>query len=150
MFSLASVATISACIFLFCLFFALVANVQNVSKTAQTTVGITVFFDEQLPEEQILAAGDIIRGWGEVREVNYVSAKQAWENFKTQYFEGMEELAEGFADDNPPVPGSASYEIFLNSLEDQDGIVNRLEGMEGVRKVRYSSAAVAALPARAG
>ena len=71
------------------------ANVQNVSKTAQTTVGITVFFDEQLPEEQILAAGDIIRGWGEVREVNYVSAKQAWENFKTQYFEGMEELAEG-------------------------------------------------------
>ena len=81
MFSLASIATISACIFLFCLFFALVANVQNVSETAQTTVGITVFFDEQLPEEQILAAGDDIRSWGEVREVNYVSAEQAWENF---------------------------------------------------------------------
>ena len=142
MFSLASIATISACIFLFCLFFALVANVQNVSETAQTTVGITVFFDEQLPEEQILAAGDDIRSWGEVREVNYVSAEQAWENFKIQYFEGMEELAEGFADDNP-LSGSASYEIFLNSLDDQERIVERLNGMEGVRKVRYSSAAVA-------
>ena len=142
LFSLASIATISACIFLFCLFFALIANVQNVAKTAETTVGITVFFDEDMPEDQILAAGDVIRGWEEVREARYISAAQAWENFKTEYFEGMEELAEGFADDNP-LSGSASYEIFLNSLDDQERIVERLNGMEGVRKVRYSSAAVA-------
>ena len=144
LFSLASIATISACIFLFCLFFALIANVQNVAKTAETTVGITVFFDEDMPEDQILAAGDVIRGWEEVREAQYISAAQAWENFKTDYFEGMEELAEGFADDNP-LSGSASYEIFLNNIEEQDKIVERLEGMEGVRKVRYSSTAVAGL-----
>ena len=144
LFSLASIATISACIFLFCLFFALIANVQNVAKTAETTVGITVFFDEDMPEDQILAAGDVIRGWEEVREARYISAAQAWENFKTEYFEGMEELAEGFADDNP-LSGSASYEIFLNDIEEQDKIVERLEGMEGVRKVRYSSTAVAGL-----
>lgn len=144
LFSLASIATISACIFLFCLFFALIANVQNVAKTAETTVGITVFFDEDMPEEQILAAGDGIRGWEEVREARYISAAQAWENFKAEYFEGMEELAEGFADDNP-LSGSASYEIFLNNIEEQDKIVERLEGMEGVRKVRYSSTAVAGL-----
>ena len=144
LFSLASIATISACIFLFCLFFALIANVQNVAKTAETTVGITVFFDEDMPEDQILAAGDVIRGWEEVREAQYISAAQAWENFKTDYFEGMEELAEGFADDNP-LSGSASYEIFLNNIEEQDNIVERLENLEGVRKVRYSSTAVAGL-----
>ena len=144
LFSLASIATISACIFLFCLFFALIDKVQNVAKTAETTVGITVFFDEDMPEDQILAAGDVIRGWEEVREARYISAAQAWENFKTEYFEGMEELAEGFADDNP-LSGSASYEIFLNDIEEQDKIVERLEGMEGVRKVRYSSTAVAGL-----
>ena len=138
MFSLASIATISACIFLFCLFFALVANVQNVSETAQTTVGITVFFDEQLPEEQILAAGDDIRSWGEVREANYVSAEQAWENFKIQYFEGMEELAEGFADDNP-LAGSASYEIYLKDIADQDVIVSYLNTIAGIRKINYSN-----------
>nr|WP_330391762.1 permease-like cell division protein FtsX [Enterocloster clostridioformis] len=114
------------------------------AKTAETTVGITVFFDEDMPEEQILAAGDGIRGWEEVREARYISAAQAWENFKAEYFEGMEELAEGFADDNP-LSGSASYEIFLNDIEEQDKIVERLEGMEGVRKVRYSSTAVAGL-----
>ena len=137
-FSLASTAIISACIFLFCMFFALVANVQNVSETAQTTVGITVFFDEQLPEEQILAAGDDIRSWGEVREANYVSAEQAWENFKIQYFEGMEELAEGFADDNP-LAGSASYEIYLKDIADQDVIVSYLNTITGIRKINYSN-----------
>lgn len=117
---------------------------QNVAKTAETTVGITVFFNEDLPEEQILAAGDVIRGWTEVREAEYVSSAQAWENFKTEYFEGMEELAEGFADDNP-LSGSASYEIYLHNIQDQNQIVERLEGMEGVRKARYSSNAVAGL-----
>lgn len=95
-------------------------------------MGITVFFDEDMPEDQILAAGDVIQGWEEVREAQYISAAQAWENFKTDYFEGMEELAEGFADDNP-LSGSASYEIFLNNIEEQDKIVERLEGMEGVK-----------------
>ena len=146
MFSLASIATISACIFLFCLFFALVANVQNVSETAQTTVGITVFFDEQLPEEQILAAGNDIRSWGEVREVNYVSAEQAWENFKIQYFEGMEELAEGFADDNP-LSGSASYEIFLNSLDES---WNALTVWRACARCAIPAQRSRALPVRAG
>ena len=52
-FSLASVATISACIFLFCLFFAMVANVQHGARAAEETVGISVFFDEGMDEEQI-------------------------------------------------------------------------------------------------
>ena len=146
LFSLASIATISACIFLFCLFFALIANVQNVAKTAETTVGITVFFDEDMPEEQILAAGDGIRGWEEVREARYISAAQAWENFKAEYFEGMEELAEGFADDNP-LSGSASYEIFLNDIEEQDKIVERLEGMEGVAGLTSAGKMVGAMSA---
>ena len=68
-------ATISACIFLFCLFFAIVANVQNITQVAQSTIGISVFFDDGLPVEQITAIGDQIRSWGEVREVEYISAE---------------------------------------------------------------------------
>lgn len=142
LFSLASVATISACIFLFCLFFALAANVRHGAKAAENTVGITVFFDESMTEDEILSQGQEIMAWPEVKEAEYVSAEEAWENFKTQYFEGMEELAEGFAEDNP-LAGSASYEIFLTDISEQEGVVSRLEGMEGVRKVRYSSALAA-------
>ena len=48
-FSLASVAIISACIFLFCMFFGLIANVQYMVRNAESTVGITVFFNEYAP-----------------------------------------------------------------------------------------------------
>ena len=42
-FSLASVATISACIFLFCLFFSIMINIQHVVRNVEGTIGITVF-----------------------------------------------------------------------------------------------------------
>ena len=44
-FSLASVATISACIFLFCMLFGIMSNVQHVVKNVESTVGVTIFFD---------------------------------------------------------------------------------------------------------
>ena len=74
LFSLASMATISACIFLFCLFFAIAANVRNAALTAQNTLGITVFFDDGLDDESIAALGDQIASWGEVREMIFTSA----------------------------------------------------------------------------
>ena len=114
-FSLASVAIISACIFLFCMFFGLIANVQYMVRNAESTVGITVFFNEDMSEDDIQKIGDEIRARDEVKEVKYVSAEEAWENFKKEYFKGVEDLAEGFADDNP-LAGSASYEIYRKTL----------------------------------
>lgn len=142
--SLASTATISACIFLFCLFFAIIGNVRHFAMEAETTVGITVFFDESLSEDEILAIGDQIQVRSEVAEMNYISAQEAWESFKTEYFGDMEELAEGFAEDNP-LAGSASFEIFLKDISLQDQMVEYLNSIEGVRKVNYSNAAAAGL-----
>ena len=84
----------------------------------------------------------MIQSWSEVRGSEVYIRPEAWESFKSEYFEGMEELAEGFEADNP-LANSSSYEIYLKDISNQDMIVKRLEGMEGVRKVRYSSALVA-------
>lgn len=143
-FSLASTATISACIFLFCLFFALVANVQHMVQKAETTVGITVFFDETLPEEKILEIGDTIRARSEVKEADYISAEAAWESFQKEYFKDSEELAAGFADDNP-LAGSASYEIYLKDISDQSKIVSWLQTIPEIRKINYSNDTAAGL-----
>ncbi len=143
-FSLASVATISACIFLFCLFFSIIANVQHMVDKVETTVGITVLFDESLKEEEILAIGEVIALQDEIQEMKYVSAEEAWESFQSEYFAGHEELAAGFAQDNP-LAGSASYEIYLKDISAQDGLVAYLQGIEGVRKVNYSNSAAAGL-----
>ena len=137
-FSLASTAIISACIFLFCMFFALVANVQYMVKNAETTVGITVFFDENMAEADILAIGKEIAARKEIKETKYISAEEAWETFQKEYFKDAEELAEGFADDNP-LAGSASYEIYLKDIADQDVIVSYLHTITGIRKINYSN-----------
>jgi len=137
-FSLASTAIISACIFLFCMLFALAANVQYMVKRAETTVGITVFFDEGLSEAEILALGDTIGAREEVKETRYISAEEAWENFQKEYFKGVEDLAAGFADDNP-LAGSASYEIFLKDISHQGDMVAYLETVPGIRKINYSN-----------
>lgn len=137
-FSLASTAIISACIFLFCMFFALVANVQYMVKNAETTVGITVFFDENMAEADILAIGKEIAARKEIKETKYISAEEAWETFQKEYFKDAEKLAEGFADDNP-LAGSASYEIYLKDIADQDVIVSYLNTIAGIRKINYSN-----------
>ena len=49
-FSLASIATISACLFLFGLFYAILTNFQHVVRTAEEGVSVTVFFDEGISE----------------------------------------------------------------------------------------------------
>lgn len=145
-FSLASTAIISACIFLFCVFFSVITNVQYMVVTAESTMGITVFFDENLSEDDILGIGQKIQTEKStvIKDMQYVSAEAAWESFKTEYFGENTSLADGFAEDNP-LAGSASYEIFLTDIADQGPMVEYLESVAGVRKVNYSNSAVAGL-----
>lgn len=140
-FSLASVATISACIFLFCLFFSIVSNIQYMVKHIESTVGVTVLFDEDLGEEEIRGVGEKILAWGGIREMVYISQEEAWESFQGIYFEGHEELAEGFAEDNP-LAGSSSYVIYLEDISRQQEFAAWLEGLEGIRQVNYSNTVV--------
>lgn len=139
-FSLASIATISACIFLFCMFFSIMANVKNMVDNVESTVGVTVLFEESLSQEQIHAIGDRIGERSEVREMEFTSEEEAWETFSKDYFAGVEDLAEGFADDNP-LAGSASYQIFLKDISQQEEFVAYLQGLPGVRRVNYSNSA---------
>jgi cell division transport system permease protein len=140
LFSLASIATVSACIFLFCLFFSIVINVQYVIKNTESTVGITVFFDDGLDSNKIKEIGNKIKARDDVKEVTFTSAEDAWADAKQEYFGDMQDLAEGFEEDNP-LANSASYTIFLKDLVDQDQVVDWLKNIEGVRKVNYSKTA---------
>lgn len=137
MFSLASIATMTACIFLFGLFFAIGTNFRHIVKVAEEGVGVTVFFNEDLTQEQIQAIGNEISKRDEVLQMNFVTAEEAWEEYQKVYFKDNPELAEGFKDDNP-LAGSSHYEIFLKDVEQQNSLVKYLEGLEGVRRVNHS------------
>ena len=123
LFSLASIATISACIFLFCLFFSIVVNVQYVVKNTESTVGITVFFNEGTTDETIAQFGETLKARPEVKEIKFKSAEEAWEEIKGDLFsERIRWIWRKASCDDNPLANSASYDIFLNDLENQEEI----------------------------
>ena len=139
-FSLASIATISACLFLFGLFYSILMNVQNIVKTAQEGVSVTVFFDEGISDDRIQQIGDEIQKRPEVYKINFISADEAWDSFKEEY---LGEYADGFTEN--PLENSASYEIYLNDVSMQPALVSFLEGLDGIREVNRSDITAASL-----
>lgn len=136
MFSLASMATMAACIFMFGIFYILVFNVNAMVQDAEESVAITVFFDEGLSEEQIKEIGKEVEKRTEVREMVFISAEEAWESFKEVYFEGNEEYAAGFSEN--PLANSANYAIYLKDISKQSTLVKYLESIDGIRDVKQS------------
>jgi cell division transport system permease protein len=137
MFSLASIATMAACIFMFGLFYIIVTNFTNMVREAEESVAVTVFFDEGISQERIDEIGQEIGKRVEVSETVFVSAEDAWEEVKQDYFEGNEEIAASFEGDNP-VANSAHYEIYLSDVSMQNSLVLFLESLDGVRSVKQS------------
>ncbi len=140
MFSLASIATMSACIFLFGVFYSVVVNFQSVVKEVESGVAVTVFFVDGATQEQIDEVGAQISKRAEVSKKVFVSAEQAWDEFQKVYFEGSEEMAEGFTNDNPLV-NSSHYEVYMNDISMQESLVTYLESLDGVKEVKSSDIA---------
>lgn len=139
-FSLASIATIGACLFLFGMFYSVLANFQNIVKTAQEGVSVTVFFDEGISQEKIEEIGALIDKRPEVSKKVFISADEAWNSFKDEY---LGEYADGFTEN--PLADSVSYEIYLNDVSMQPALVTYLEGVEGIRLVNRSEVTAATL-----
>ena len=132
-FSLASIATIGACLFLFGVFYAILTNFQYIVKTAQEGVSVTIFFDEGLSQERIEEIGALIDKRPEVSKKEFISADEAWESFKEDY---LGEYADGFTEN--PLADSANFQIYLSDVSLQPALVTYLEGLEGVRTVNRS------------
>lgn len=140
-FSLASVATISACLLLFGLFYAIVANFNNIVRTAEQGVSVTVFFEDNLSEAKIQEIGKLIEKRTEVSKIVYVSAEEAWETFRQEYF--GDEYSDGFTEN--PLENSSNYEIYLSDVALQGSLVTYLESIEGVRQVNRSEVTASTL-----
>lgn len=137
MFSIASIATMAACIFMFGMFYSIVVNFQHVVKDVESGVAITVFFDDGMTQDQIDAIGQEIAMRPEVSSFNYVSAEEAWEEYKLEYFDGDEAAAASFGTDNP-LAGESNYEIYMEDISQQSSLVSYLEGLDHVSRVRQS------------
>lgn len=134
-FSLASIGTMMASLFLFGIFYCALTNLDYIVKNAETNVGITVFFDKDLSQTRIDDIGKKIQAREEVDSCTFISAEEAWESFRTEVFNG--DVSETFGDDNP-LESSASYEVYLADVSKQKELVSYIYSLEGVRLVNSS------------
>ena len=134
-YSLASAGTITACLLLLGIFYFVIANFNYVLESAESLVGFTVFFEDNTTEERIMEIKEEIRLRSDVAEVVYISAEEAWENYKKESLN--EELSATFGSDNP-LADSASLEVSLADVSRQDAVVRFVQSIPNVRKVNHS------------
>ncbi len=143
MFSIASIATMVACIFLFGVFYSLIVNVQGVMRNVEESVPVVVYFEKEATEKQIEKIKKNLSSREDVLEVKYVSADEAWEEFQKSYFGEDSDAAAGFTEN--PLEDSDNFEVYMKTVESQDDVVAYAKGLEGVRKVKASAAAAETL-----
>lgn len=137
-FSLASIATITCCLFLFGVFFCILFNFQSIVDSAETSVGVSVFFNEDVEESRIMEIKTMIELRDEVESVRYISAEEAWDEFSQVYFEdGEMGVLENLEIDNP-LENSESLTIYLNDTSKQSDLVNFLQQQAEIRRINAS------------
>ena len=141
LFSLASIATISACLFLFGLFYAVILNFQNVVRTAEEGVSVTVFFKDGTTQEEMEQIGAQIRARDEVFEAKFISADEAWAEWAPENI--GEDYNEIYTEN--PLEGMDNYEIYMNDVSKQESLVGWLESIPQVDEVRHSEVAATTL-----
>ncbi|MCR5587386.1 MAG: permease-like cell division protein FtsX, partial [Lachnospiraceae bacterium] len=146
LFSLASIGTVVACLFLFGVFYAVILNLRGTMNNIQDSISISVFFEDNLTDEEIEDIGKEIKSNEEVKSVEFVSAEDAWKEFTEKTYDDPEAARAVFGDDNP-LEDSASYTVTLKDVSNQTKFVEYLEGIDGVRKVVSSAYAAESMSA---
>lgn len=139
-FSLASIGTITACLFLFGLFYCVLVNFQGMLDNLEQSVSVTVFFNDDIDEARILEIQDLVEMRDEVAEVTYISEDEAWNSFKDQYFANVDDsvdksLVEKNLEADNPLAGASNLQIALKDTSKQSDLVAYLETLTEVRKV---------------
>ena len=138
-FSLASIATITCCLFLFGVFFCILYNFQSIMKSAETSVGVTTFFNADVTEERIAEIQSIIELRDEVESVTYISPEEAWDSFKDVVFpDGNNTEALTNLENDNPLADCGSLTIYLNDTSKQNSLVEYLNTVPEIRRVNAS------------
>ncbi|MBR4812673.1 MAG: permease-like cell division protein FtsX [Lachnospiraceae bacterium] len=147
LFSIASIATMTVCIFLFGIMYFMLVNVQYNMLELENDVGATVFFREGITEQELVDLKNKIVAIDGVRRIEYISADEAWTKFRETHFSDKDsDMLKSFGDDNP-LANSASFEVYFHSAEDQLDAVEAIRALEpeGVRYVNNAEDLVRSL-----
>lgn len=132
-FTLASVATISACLFLFGLFYSILTNFEHMVKGAEQRMCISALLEADVSEERVAEIRGLITKRTEVSNVEFVSADDTWAKFAEENNFGDISI---FTEN--PLYDCAHFDIYLNDVSRQSDMATYLESVDGIRKINQS------------
>ncbi|MCM1498558.1 MAG: permease-like cell division protein FtsX [Clostridium sp.] len=138
LFSLASIGTMVACLFLFGVFYSIVLNMEQEIRNVEESLTVSVFFEEGSSEDQIQNIGNELKKIENIDTINYISADKAWNKYIEDVYGGDREYVNSVFGEDNPLENSSSYEMTLKDISLQQETVEQLEQISGIRKV-YSS-----------
>ena len=122
--SLASVAIVSACIFIVIISLCLAVNIDYILEQIESNVGISVMFGETPDEEQIAELEQQVKQIPHVTDVQYNSKDDALDEAKDMF---ESDSLESLRDDNP-LP--RSFDISVDEIRNQPGVIAELESLQ--------------------
>lgn len=127
MMALATLVTIVLSLLIIGMSYILVENIEFIMEQAETKFGITAYIDDSLSEEEVDNTYNQIKNINHVLEVQFVSKEDALRIFSS----GAEDQAifDTFKEDNP-LP--ASFEISVDSIENQNSVLSQLYKITGL------------------
>lgn len=138
LFSLASVGTIVACLFLFGIFYAIVLNMEQEVQSIEESLTVSVFFEEGTDEARIAEIGNELKTVNNVESINFVSAEKAWNGYIEDVYNGDREYVSSVFGEDNPLENSSSYEVALKDISQQETTVQAISKIANVRTVRSS------------
>jgi cell division transport system permease protein len=133
-FSLASIATISACLLLFGIFYSLMVNLRASIGNLQKDFLMTVFFDDGTTKERMAEIGEMIGQRPEIARYRFLTDDEAWAEYQATFEEGY---GDGFIEN--PLEGLSQYRIYLKDSSSEETMMTWLESIPGISHVNTLS-----------
>ncbi len=134
--ALASIITVLSCIFIVSFSYCMAVNVDYILEQMESSLNLSVYITDDLDAESVPNLADKIKAIPNVKNVQYISAEEALEKFKTDLGEDDQRILEGLEDDNP-LP--RSFVISLDDINNQQNVITELESLRyaGISDVKY-------------
>lgn len=133
--SLASVGIVTASLIIFGTFLLIILNLNQNMEMIKQKPELIIFCQEGLDEGSILQIERNLTNNSAVKSYSFVSAKQAYEEFKKEL---GEELLGGYDENTFP----AEFNVSLHDDTVVEDEIDMLEGIPGVDEVSYSQAII--------
>ena len=132
--TMASMVAVAACISILSFSYCVGSNLQYMLDQMEDSIGISVFLKGELTGEEIEKMKKEIGRIDHVEGVEYISPADALEDLKKDW--GAEEdIFIGLDQTNNPL--SHSFQITLDKIESQNGVLTALENVDGIDNVRH-------------